>query len=143
MFRFTELEKSSIIAIDTETHDPRLKTHGPGGFRKDGKLVGISIATDTGYNEYFPIGHQGGGNLDNEKVVDFLDKMLKLNKIYVFANAIYDMEWLYSHDNRLAFTRSHRIYDVQGIEHLIDENRLKYSLDSLAKRYLRKSKYEV
>ena len=53
------------------------------------------------------------------------------------------MEWLYSHDNRLAFTRSHRIYDVQGIEHLIDENRLKYSLDSLAKRYLRKSKYEV
>jgi DNA polymerase I-like protein with 3'-5' exonuclease and polymerase domains len=143
MFRFTELEKSSIIAIDTETHDPRLKTHGPGGFRKDGKLVGISIATDTGYNEYFPIGHQGGGNLDNEKVIDFLDKMLKLNKTYVFANAIYDMEWLYSHDNRLAFTRSHRIYDVQGIEHLIDENRLKYSLDSLAKRYLRKSKYEV
>ena len=143
MFRFTELEKSSIIAIDTETHDPRLKTHGPGGFRKDGKLVGISIATDSGYNEYFPIGHQGGGNLDNEKVIDFLDKMLKLNKTYVFANAIYDMEWLYSHDNRLAFTRSHRIYDVQGIEHLIDENRLKYSLDSLAKRYLRKSKYEV
>jgi len=143
MFRFTELEKSSIIAIDTETHDPRLKTHGPGGFRKDGKLVGISIATDTGYNEYFPIGHQGGGNLDNEKVIDFLDKMLKLNKTYVFANAIYDMEWLYSHDNRLAFTRSHKIYDVQGIEHLIDENRLKYSLDSLAKRYLRKSKYEV
>jgi DNA polymerase I-like protein with 3'-5' exonuclease and polymerase domains len=143
MFRFTELEKSSIIAIDTETHDPRLKTHGPGGFRKDGKLVGISIATDSGYNEYFPIGHQGGGNLDNEKVIDFLDKMLKLNKTYVFANAIYDMEWLYSHDNRLAFTRSHRIYDVQGIEHLIDENRLKYSLDNLAKKYLRKSKYEV
>ena len=143
MFRFTELEKSSIIAIDTETHDPRLKTHGPGGFRKDGKLVGISIATDSGYNEYFPIGHQGGGNLDNEKVIDFLDKMLKLNKTYVFANAIYDMEWLYSHDNRLAFTRSHRIYDVQGIEHLIDENKLKYSLDNLAKKYLRKSKYEV
>jgi DNA polymerase I-like protein with 3'-5' exonuclease and polymerase domains len=143
MFRFTELEKSSIIAIDTETHDPRLKTHGPGGFRKDGKLVGISIATDSGYNEYFPIGHQGGGNLDNEKVIDFLDKMLKLNKTYVFANAIYDMEWLYSHDDRLAFTRSHRIYDVQGIEHLIDENKLKYSLDILAKKYLRKSKYEV
>ena len=143
MFKFSELEKSSIIAIDTETHDPRLKTHGPGGFRKDGKLVGISIATDSGYNEYFPIGHQAGGNLDNNKVIDFLDKMLKLNKTYVFANAIYDMEWLYSHDNRLAFTRSHRIYDVQGIEHLIDENKLKYSLDSLAKRYLKKSKYEV
>ena len=143
MFKFSELEKSNIIAIDTETCDPRLKTHGPGGFRKDGKLVGISIATDSGYNEYFPIDHQGGGNLNNEKVIDFLDKMLKLNKKYVFANAIYDMEWLNSHDSRLAFTIDHCIYDIQGIEHLIDENKLKYSLDSMAKRYLKKSKYEV
>ena len=143
MFKFSELEKSNIIAIDTETCDPRLKTHGPGGFRKDGNLVGISIATDSGYNEYFPIAHEGGGNLNNEKVIDFLDKMLKLNKKYVFANAIYDMEWLNSHDSRLAFTIDHCIYDIQGIEHLIDENRLKYSLDSMAKRYLKKSKYEV
>lgn len=143
MFKFSELEKSKIIAIDTETCDPRLKTHGPGGFRKDGKLVGISIATDSGYNEYFPIGHEGGGNLNNEKVVDFLDKMLKMGKTYVFANAIYDMEWLNSHDSRLAFTRHHKIYDIQSIEHSLDENKLKYSLDALAKFYLKKSKYEV
>lgn len=143
MFKLTELEKSNIIAIDTETYDPRLKTHGPGGFRKDGKLVGISIATDSGYNEYFPIGHQGGGNLDNEKVVSFLDIMLKLNKPMVFANAIYDMEWLYSHDSRLDFDKYNRIYDIQGIEHLLDENKLKYSLESLAQYYLKKSKYEV
>jgi hypothetical protein len=44
MFKFFELEKANIIAIDTETCDPNLKTMGPGGFRKDGKLVGISIA---------------------------------------------------------------------------------------------------
>ena len=143
MFKISELEKAKIIAIDTETYDPRLKTHGPGGFRKDGKLVGISLATDTGYNEYLPVGHQGGGNLNNSKVVDFLDTILKLNKPMVFANAIYDMEWLYSHDNRLDFDRYNRIYDIQGIEHLLDENKLKYSLNSLAKYYLKKSKYEV
>ena len=56
---------------------------------------------------------------------------------------MYDVEWLYSLDKRLTLTRDHRIYDVQTIEHLIDENKLKYSLDSLAKFYLRKSKYEV
>jgi len=143
MFKFSELEKANIIAIDTETCDPNLKTMGPGGFRKDGKLVGISIATDTGFNEYYPIAHEGGGNLNNDQVVYFLDKMLKLGKKYVFANAIYDMEWLNSHDSRLAFTRHHKIYDIQGIEHLLDENKLKYSLDSLAKYYLKKSKYEV
>ena len=143
MFKFSELEKSTIIAIDTETHDPNLKSLGPGGFRKDGKLVGISIATDSGYNEYFPIGHEGGGNLNNDQVVDFIDKLLKLKKKLVFANALYDMEWLNSHDSRLAFTKYHSIYDIQAIEHLLDENKLKYSLESLSQYYLKKSKYEA
>jgi DNA polymerase I-like protein with 3'-5' exonuclease and polymerase domains len=143
MFKFSELEKSNIIAIDTETHDPNLKSLGPGGFRKDGKLVGISIATDNGYNEYFPIGHEGGGNLNNDQVVDFIDKLLKLNKKLVFANALYDMEWLNSHDSRLTFTKYHSIYDIMAIEHLLDENKLKYSLESLSQYYLRKSKYEA
>jgi DNA polymerase I-like protein with 3'-5' exonuclease and polymerase domains len=143
MFKFSELEKSTIIAIDTETHDPNLKSLGPGGFRKDGKLVGISIATDSGYNEYFPIAHEGGGNLNNDQVVDFIDKLLKLKKKLVFANALYDMEWLNSHDLRLAFTKHHSIYDIQAIEHLLDENKLKYSLESLSQYYLKKSKYEA
>jgi len=143
MFKFSELEKSNIIAIDTETYDPNLKSLGPGGFRKDGKLVGISIATDSGYNEYFPIGHEGGGNLNNDQVIDFIDKLLKLNKKLVFANALYDMEWLNSHDSRLAFTKYHSIYDIMVIEHLLDENKLKYSLESLSQYYLKKSKYEA
>ena len=143
MFKFSELEKSNIIAIDTETYDPNLKSLGPGGFRKDGKLVGISIATDSGYNEYFPIAHEGGGNLNNDQVVDFIDKLLKLKKKLVFANALYDMEWLNSHDSRLAFTKHHSIYDIQAIEHLLDENKLKYSLESLSQYYLKKSKYEA
>jgi DNA polymerase I-like protein with 3'-5' exonuclease and polymerase domains len=143
MFKFSELEKSTIIAIDTETHDPNLKSLGPGGFRKDGKLVGISIATDSGYNEYFPIAHEGGGNLNNDQVVDFIDKLLKLKKKLVFANALYDMEWLNSHDSRLAFTKHHSIYYIQAIEHLLDENKLKYSLESLSQYYLKKSKYEA
>ena len=82
MFKFSELEKSNFIAIDTETYDPNLKSLGPGGFRKDGKLVGISIATDSGYNEYFPIGHEGGGNLNNNQVIDFIDKWIKTNPVY-------------------------------------------------------------
>jgi hypothetical protein len=38
MFKFSELEKANIIAIDTETCDPNLKTMGPGGFRKRWKV---------------------------------------------------------------------------------------------------------
>ena len=143
MFNVNKIDEAKLIAIDTETHDPNLKTMGPGGFRKDGHVAGISISTDSGYTEYFPIGHEGGGNLNKTKVISFLLHIYKSGKKLIFANAMYDVEWLYSLDNRLTLTRDHRIYDVQTIEHLIDENKLKYSLDSLAKHYLRKSKYEV
>ena len=143
MFNVNKIDEAKLIAIDTETYDPNLKTMGPGGFRKDGHVAGISIATDSGYTEYFPIGHEGGGNLNKSKVISFLLYIYSKKKKLIFANAMYDVEWLYSLDKRLTLTRDHRIYDVQTIEHLIDENKLKYSLDSLAKHYLRKSKYEV
>ena len=143
MFNVNKIDEATLIAIDTETCDPNLKTMGPGGFRKDGHVAGISISTDSGYTEYFPIGHEGGGNLNKTKVISFLLYIYSKRKKLIFANAMYDVEWLYSLDNRLTLTRDHRIYDVQTIEHLIDENKLKYSLDSLAKHYLRKSKYEV
>ena len=143
MFNVNKIDEAKLIAIDTETCDPNLKTMGPGGFRKDGHIAGISISTDSGYTEYFPIGHEGGGNLNKAKVISFLLYIYQSRKKLIFANAMYDVEWLYSLDNRLTLTRDHKIYDVQTIEHLIDENKLKYSLDSLAKHYLRKSKYEV
>ena len=143
MFNVNKIDEATLIAIDTETCDPNLKTMGPGGFRKDGHIAGISISTDSGYTEYFPIGHEGGGNLNKSKVIEFMDYIYKSNKKLIFANAMYDLEWLYSLDSRLTVTRHHKICDVQTIEHLIDENKLKYSLDSLANFYLRKSKYEV
>jgi DNA polymerase I-like protein with 3'-5' exonuclease and polymerase domains len=143
VFNTNKIDEAKLIAIDTETCDPNLKTMGPGGFRKDGHIAGISIATDSNYNEYFPIGHEGGGNLNKTKVIEFMDYIYKSNKKLIFANAMYDLEWLYSLDNRLTLTRHHSIQDVQTIEHLIDENKLKYSLDSLSNYYLKKSKYEV
>ena len=96
MFNVNKIDEANLIAIDTETCDPNLKTMGPGGFRKDGHLAGISIATDSGYNEYFPINHQGGGNLNKEKVISFLLYIYSKKKKLVFANAMYDVEWLYS-----------------------------------------------
>lgn len=147
MFNLNKIDTAKYIAIDTETNDPRLKTHGPGGFRKDGFVAGISIATNNGLNEYLPIKHEGGGNLDKEKVIRFIkyiyNKCEEKRFPMIFANAMYDVEWLYSLDNRLTLSKYHRIFDIQTIEHLLDENKLKYSLDSLAKFYLRKSKYEV
>ena len=51
MFNVNKIDEAKLIAIDTETYDPNLKTMGPGGFRKDGHVAGISISTDSGYTE--------------------------------------------------------------------------------------------
>ena len=72
------LLNANIISIDTETNDPNLKKLGPGGVRNDGHLAGISIATDTGFVGYFPIGH-ASGNMDKKIVVSWLKKQLSTN----------------------------------------------------------------
>ena len=39
MFNVNKIDEANLIAIDTETCDPNLKTMGPGGFRKDGFIA--------------------------------------------------------------------------------------------------------
>ena len=141
MLNFKKLQASKYIALDTEICDPNLKTHGPGGVRNDGHLAGISIATDNGINDYFPVGHQTG-NLNSPKIKDLLDVILKLNKPLIFANALYDLEWLRSFHSKFKVDQDSWVYDIQVIEPLLDENNRKYSLNNLSKKYLREEKYE-
>ena len=141
MIDIKKLQSSKYIALDTETCDPNLKTHGPGGVRNDGHLAGISIATDNGLNDYFPVGHQTG-NLNARHIQDLLDIILKLNKPLIFANALYDLEWLRSFHSKFKVDQNSRVYDIQVIEPLLDENNRKYSLNNLSKKYLKEEKYE-
>ena len=61
---FPDLTQQKEIAIDLETCDPWLMTHGPGWAAKDrGHIIGIGIATD-GWKGYFPVAHSTGANLD-------------------------------------------------------------------------------
>ena len=141
MLNLKKLQAAKYIALDTETCDPNLKTHGPGGVRNDGHLAGISIATDNGINDYFPVGHQTG-NLNSYKIRELLDIILKLDKPLIFANALYDLEWLRSFHPKFKVDQNGKIYDIQVIEPLLDENNRKYSLNNLSQKYLREEKYE-
>ena len=40
---FDWLSSASEIGVDTETKDPHLRSKGPGVFRKDGYVVGVSL----------------------------------------------------------------------------------------------------
>lgn len=132
------------IGVDAECRDPKLTTDGPGSIRKDGYPVGFSLAgIENGGKQhrwYFPIRHLSGGNLDEGKVVSFLGEVLgDRHTEKVFANALYDLEWLRFKGIRV----QGRIHDVQALEALIDEeSESGYSLEALSRKYLGISKRE-
>jgi DNA polymerase I-like protein with 3'-5' exonuclease and polymerase domains len=137
---FPDLSKAKIIAIDLETRDPNLKTLGPGGVRNDGEIVGVAIATDTGFSGYYPVGHLSGGNLDRDIVFGWLrDELKRSTATVVGANILYDLEWL-ACDAGIVLG-SNTIHDIQIMEGLLDEEG-RYSLDALSRKYLGITKEE-
>lgn len=134
-----DLSSAGVIAVDCETRDPNLKAMGPGTLRKDGEIVGVSIATDTGIRGYYPIRHEGGGNLDPQLVFRWLKDSLRSNQPKIGANLTYDLEWLGTEGIVCGGPK----WDVQIAEPLIDENRATYKLDFLGKLYLNEGKDEA
>ena len=72
-----DLSNAKQIAIDLETRDPNLTTIGSGSVRKDGEIVGIAVAVD-GWSGYYPIAHEGGGNIDKKITMDWFKDVLQL-----------------------------------------------------------------
>ena len=127
------------IAIDLETKDPRLRSHGPGWPTGNGEVVGIAIAYE-GFNSYFPFGHEGGGNLDKGHIKKwFTREIAKYPADKIFHNAAYDVGWL----RRLGIEVEGRLIDTMLAAPLIDENRRYYSLNSVCYDYLGEMKSEA
>ena len=87
---FPDLSDHEEIAIDLETKDPNLKTMGSGSITGTGEIVGIALAVN-GWSGYYPIAHEGGGNMDKKKVLDYFRKVLNLPATKIFHNAMYDV----------------------------------------------------
>ena len=128
---------SDIISIDLETHDPNIKSLGPGWTRNDGKVIGVALAIE-GWKGYFPIKHNIGPNFDEKVLKRNLKKILNNNSIKVFHNASYDVGWL----SRMGLTVHGQMVDTMIMGALVDENRLSYSLNNLSKDYLDDKKSE-
>ena len=134
---FPDLSAAEAIAIDLETCDPGMKTSGPGWPTKNGYIVGFALAVD-GWKGYFPICHEGGGNLDQKRVRQFIQTVLDLPCDKIFFNAAYDVGWLKAEGFRI----NGRIIDAMIAAALIDENRFSYSLNALGFDYLQETKSE-
>ena len=137
-----DLEGVDTVAIDIETYDPNLKTKGLGAIRKDGFITGVAVATgkDT---VYFGL-HHAQLTTTPEVEQEFWNQLNKKilqnpNITKVFHNAMYDVCWLRATTGKML---KGRLVDTMIAASVIDENRFKYSLDSLSKDYLNDHKYK-
>ena len=125
-----DLRGHKEIAIDLETCDPELTERGSGNVTGRGKIVGIAVAVE-GWSGYYPIAHEGGGNMDKKLVLNWLQDLFKQDAVFVFHNAMYDVCWLRSS----GITPPAKIVDTMIAASLVNENRWSFRLDALAKEY--------
>ena len=135
------------VSIDTETCDPYLKNTkrdlnlGSNAQRPENFLVGISFCLNDNKPYYLPIAHEAGGNLDQDKVIEYLKDQFKEFKGEVIgANLPYDLDWLLEYG--ITFPGVTYFRDVQIADALIYNLHSSYSLENIAKRYKFKGKEE-
>jgi DNA polymerase I-like protein with 3'-5' exonuclease and polymerase domains len=134
---YPDLKGHKYIAIDLETKDPNLKTRGSGAIQGMGEIVGFAIAVD-GWSGYYPIAHEGGGNMDRQKVLKWIKEVLETPATKIFHNAMYDICWLKAY----GFKINGMIVDTMVMASLIDENRFSFTLNSISFEFLREVKDE-
>jgi DNA polymerase I-like protein with 3'-5' exonuclease and polymerase domains len=132
-----DLKDHKEIAIDLETRDPGLKSSGSGSVNGNGEVVGIAVAVE-GWSGYFPIAHEGGGNMDRALVLDWFEEVLHTDATKIFHNAMYDVSWIRS----MGFYIRGGVIDTLIAASLIDENRWGYALNALGKEYVGVGKNE-
>ena len=134
---FPDLSNARHIAIDLETKDLDLRSRGSGAIQGRGEIVGIAVAVD-GWSGYYPIAHEGGGNIDRRIVLEWFKEVCATNATKIFHNAMYDVCWIKSYGIKI----NGHIIDTMVMASLIDENRIWYSLNSVSFDYLGEVKDE-
>ena len=135
---FPNLSNYSEIAIDLETKDPDLKTIGSGSVVGRSTIVGIAVAVQD-WKGYYPIAHEGGGNMDKTMVLKWFQDVLNTESIKIFHNAMYDVCFIRAAGLKINGT----IVDTMIAGSLVDENRFRYDLGSLGRDYVGIGKNEA
>ena len=135
---FPDLSKHKEIAIDLETKDPDLVKMGSGSITKQGDVTGIAVAVK-GWSGYYPIAHEGGGNMDRNRVLKWFQSVLNTDSIKIFHNAMYDVCWIRS----LGLKINGKIVDTMIAAAIVDENQMRYDLNNCSRRYIGQGKDEA
>lgn len=125
------LYSAEEIGVDIESYDPRLRDLGPGVYRKDGHVCGVSLAVKD-KAVYLDVKHPDTTPERAERHWKIIADVLSRPTTKVGANILYDLDWLC---NGNGLTVGGRCEDVQFAEPLLNEYRTSYSLGALSKLY--------
>lgn len=129
-----DFRNAKRIALDCETKDTELKELGPGP-RRGGYTTGWAFRVDgdsRGY--YLPMRHEGGGNLPEQEVLNYLRGNIKEFKgEIVGANLSYDLD--YAANDGIEFHPDVLFRDIQIADPLIYELHRSYSLKNIGDRW--------
>ena len=135
---FPDLSRYDEISIDLETKDPQLKIMGSGSVTGRGEIVGVAVAVED-WSGYYPIAHEGGGNMDKKRVMEWFRIILNYPSTKIFHNAMYDVCFI----RAAGLDIKGKIVDTMIAGSLVDENRFRYDLGSMGRDYLGKGKNEA
>ena len=135
---FPDLSKHDEIAIDLETKDPDLIKMGSGSISKNGDITGIAVAVKD-WSGYYPIAHEGGGNMDRKKVLKWFQGVLNTPATKIFHNAMYDVCWIKS----IGLKINGKIVYTMIAAAIVDENKMRYDLNNCSRRYIGQGKDEA
>lgn len=127
-----DLSRAKRLAVDIETCDPLLKEKGPGVYRRDGYILGVSLSDGEGFNEYYDLGHIDTDGNEAAKNMAWLRETLGTSCLKIGQNFVYDLDWL---ENWLGVKVNGPLASVDIAEALLDENQGKYNLDFMARKY--------
>jgi DNA polymerase I len=151
---YPNLDGVSRIVLDIETGDRNLKEQGPGVYRKDGYIVGVALALDNGFKEFYPFTDRYGEanywinvaefNSGHKTVsaeiagnIEFIRYVVEHKCDKIGAKILYDLDWLV---NGMSMKFNSEIWDIQVIEPLLNEYSRSTSLEVLSQKYLGISK---
>lgn len=142
--KFPSLSRAKRISFDVESKDKSIADGMGPGWRRGAFICGFSLGIgdlkgNIEFEEYYPLRHRGGPNLNPEPVWDWLSNELAFfTGEIVGANLLYDMDGGQYQD---VIAPLAKFRDVQWAEALIDENAFNYYLERLSKKYVGEGKY--
>src|SRR5262249_58212139 len=129
-----DLRNVGTLAIDTEGKDDGLAAdHGSGWPWCGGHVCGASIAYRINgevHAHYFPLQHTDTENIDRDALVRWLKDHITAGVRFVTKSGLYDLGWLWA-DLGIEMPPAEQLEEIDALATLVDENRLRYSLDAL------------